>query len=131
MYYRKDVDGDYLIGNENVSPRTQKALQLLEEYNLNATDVFVQDLIGPKELTTTFQTRGVDGSVELKFLANTYHSLYCAIERVNALQKRNSAILYLAHSSALQKRVENLFSELIEAGMVFKNYYEIKTDTDE
>lgn len=123
-YYRKDEDGDFLIGNENVSDRTKKALKRLEEYNLDATDVFIHDLIGPKELTTVFQTDGIDGSDELRYLANTYYSIYNAIERVNVLQKRNSTYTLIAHSSLVKKRMDDLIANLVGSGMVFKNHFE-------
>lgn len=120
-YYKTDEMGGYI--SDDIPDRTDVALTLLSNRGIYPSEVLMHEIIGPAELSTTLRTRGVDSSDELRYLANRFYSLKSSIERLNGIQQRGTFFMYMVHYSTVQKQVDKLINELINAGMVFKDHF--------
>lgn len=125
-YYRKDELGDYYTNL--VSPRAQKALDALDEYDLTAEDVFIRNILAPTEIKEAFKAI-IGGKVNARnYFTDELYSIYNLNRRARMTFTQNIKLVHMANYSVLQRHVDEYFQKLWALGFIFEDNYHIKSN---
>lgn len=124
-YYRKDEFGDYY--SDQISLRAQKALDALDEYGLNAEDIFIRDIIAPSEIRDAFKAISL-GKDERNFFTDELYAIYSFINRTKASFTQDVKLVYMSNSMILQRRVDEYIEKLWNIGFIFEDNYHLKSN---
>lgn len=121
-YYIVNEDNGYDV---QPSPRAEKAIDKLAEYDLFPTDVFLRSILVIPEARDVIEFSG--DPAKRNALTDRYYTVYKWNDRTRSLAQKKINMILMANLPVLQRRTDVLINYLVDSGLVFDGPYEIRT----